>query len=96
MSDTELTVPGMNEPLIRYNVTVTVARDGSYLPGPAEFCVVAERAALSRAAGIVSAHTAEQIISAVTVEASDRSAAVAVALAVVSEAISCRAVSSSR
>jgi hypothetical protein len=35
----------------------------------------------------MSAHTAEQIISIVTVEAADRSAAVAVALAVVSEAL---------
>ena len=87
---------GYERATIRYNVTVIVARDGGYLPGPAEFCVAAERAALSRAAGIVSAHTAEQIISVVTVETSDRSAAVAVALAVVSEALSWRAVSSSR
>jgi len=35
----------------------------------------------------VSAHTAEQIISVITVEMADRSAAVAVALAVVSEAL---------
>jgi hypothetical protein len=81
MSDAGLTVPDMNEPLIRYNVTVTVARDGGYFPDPAGFSVTAEQAALSRAAGIVSAHTAEQIISVVTVETSDRSAAVAVALA---------------
>jgi hypothetical protein len=82
----------MNEPPIRYSATVTVAGDGGYLPDPAGFSVAAEQAARSRAAGIVSAHTAEQIISAVTVEASDRSAAVAVALAIVSEALSCRAV----
>ena len=95
MSDTGLTAPSMNEPLIRCNVTVTVARDGGYLPDPAEFSVAAQQAALSRAAGIVSAHTAEQIISVVTVETSDRSAAVAVALAVVSQALSCRALSPS-
>jgi hypothetical protein len=35
----------------------------------------------------MSAHTAEQIISVVTVQAADRSAAVAVALAMVSEAL---------
>jgi hypothetical protein len=84
----------MNEPLICYSVTVT--RDGGYRPDPAGFSVAAEQAALSRAAGIVSFHTAEQVISAVTVEASDRSAAVAVALAVVSEALSCPAVSPGR
>ena len=76
----------MNEPLIRYNVTVTVARDGGYLPDPAEFSVAAEQAALSRAARVVSAHTAERIITVVAVDTSDRSAAVAVALAVVSQA----------
>jgi hypothetical protein len=37
----------------------------------------------------MSAHTAEQIISVVTVQTADRSAAVAVALAVVSEALKC-------
>ena len=89
MSDIRLIVSGMNELSRRYDVTVTVARDGSYLRDPAEFAVAAEQAAMSRNATIVSAHTAEQIISAVTVEASDRSAAVAV----VSEAPSCRAVS---
>jgi hypothetical protein len=86
----------MNEPLIRHNVTVTVATDGGYLPDPAEFSVAAEQAALSRAASVVSAHTAQQIISVVAVETSDRSAAVAVALAVVSEALSCRPVSPGR
>ena len=44
----------------------------------------------------MSAHTAEQIISVVTVETSDRSAAVAVALAVVSEALRHSAVSPRR
>jgi hypothetical protein len=32
----------MNEPPLRYDVTVTVARDGGYLPDPAEFAVAAE------------------------------------------------------
>jgi hypothetical protein len=50
------------------DVTVTVARDGGYFPAPAEFGVAAEQAASSQAASVVSAHTAEQIISVVTVE----------------------------
>jgi hypothetical protein len=96
MSDTGLIVPGMTEPLTRYDVTVTVARDGGYLPGPAEFAVAAGQAAAGRNASVVTAHTAEQIISVVTVYAGDRPAAVAVALAVVSEALRCPAVSPSR
>jgi hypothetical protein len=89
-------VPGMNEPPGRYDVTVTVTRDAGYLPDPAEFAVAAGQAASSRAASVVSAHTAGQIISVVTVRTSDRSAAVAVALAVVSEALRRPAVSPSR
>jgi hypothetical protein len=50
--------------------------------------VAAGQAASSRAASVVSAHTAGQIITVVTVEAAHRSAAEAVALAVVSEALS--------
>ena len=50
----------------------------------------------ARAAGVVSAHTAEQIISIVTIQTADRPAAVAVALAVVSEALRRPAVSPSR
>ena len=52
--------PGVNEPPSRYDVTVTVAREGGYLPDPAEFAVAAGQAASSRAASVVSAHTAEQ------------------------------------
>jgi hypothetical protein len=48
--------------------------------------VAAERAASARAASIVSVHTASQIVSIVTVLAADQPAAVAVALAVVSDA----------
>ena len=58
--------------------------------------MLAEQAALSRAASVVSAHTAGQIISVVTVETADRSSAVAMALAVVSEALKRPAVSPSR
>ena len=83
----------MNEPPSRYDITVTVERNGGTLPSPADFAVIAERAASSRNASVVSAHTAEQIISVVTVETSDRLAAAAVALAVVSEALGRPAVS---
>ena len=89
-------VPGMNEPPSRYDVTVTVAREGGYLPDPAEFAVAAGQAASSRAASVVSAHTAGQIISVVTVQTSDRPSALAVALAVVSEALRHPAASPSR
>ena len=89
-------VSDMNEPPNRYDVTVTVARDGGYLPDPAEFAVTAEKAASSRNASVMSAHTAEQIISIVTVQTADRPAAVAIALAVVSEALRRPAASSSR
>ena len=74
----------------RYDVTITVDRDGDSSPNPAEFAVAAEQAASARAASIVSAHTASQIISIVTVLAADRPAAVAVTLAVVSDALSVR------
>ena len=87
MTETGLTVPDMNEPLSRYNVTVTVRCDGGYLPDPAAFAAAADRAAWSRSASIISAHLADQIISVVTVTAPDRYAAVAVARAVVSDAL---------
>jgi hypothetical protein len=79
MSDSGLTVPGMTELPRRYDVTVTVDRDGGDHPDPAEFAVAAERAASAGAASIVSAHTASQIVSVVTVAAADQPAAVAVA-----------------
>jgi hypothetical protein len=96
MSDTGLTVRSMAEPPSRYDVTVTVARDGGSLPDPAAFAVAAEQAASSMSASVVSAHTAEEIISVVTVLTVDRSSAVAVALAVVSEALRRPAASPSR
>ena len=91
MSDMGLMVPGMSESPSRYDVTVTVARDGGYFPGPAEFAMAAKIAASSRSASVVTAHTAEQIISVITVQAADRPAAVTVALAVVAEALRCPA-----
>ena len=87
MSDTGLTVPGMTEPPRRYDVTITVDQDGGHHPNPAEFAVAAQQAASARAASIVSTHTAGQIVSIVTVLATDQPAAVAVALAVVSDAL---------
>ena len=86
----------MIEPPRRYDVTVTVDRDGRQPPNPAEFAVAAERAASARAASIVSGHTSSQIISIVTVLAADQPAAVAVALAVVSDALNRPAASSIR
>src|SRR5436189_1323832 len=77
MSDTGLTVPCMTELLRRYDVTITVDRAGGDHPNPAEFAVAAEQAASARAAGIVNAHTAGQIISIVTILATDQPTAVA-------------------
>ncbi len=88
----------MNDsPNRRYDVTVTVAGDGGTLPDPAAFAVAAEQAAAARrASGVMSAHSAEQIITVVSVDTSDRPSAVAVALAVVSEALRCPATSPSQ
>ena len=96
MSEAGLTVPDMNEPLSRYNITVTAGCDGGYLPDPAAFAAAADQAAWGRSATIVSAHLADKIISVVTVTAPDRYAAVAVARAVVSDALKRQALSSSQ
>jgi hypothetical protein len=89
-------VPDMNEPLSRYDVTVTVACDGGSGPDPAAFAAAAERAAWRRSASIISAHLAGKIISVVTVTAPGRYAAVAVARAVVSDALNRQALSPGR
>ena len=78
--------------MVHVGVTITVDRDGDHLPNPAEFAMAGEQAASGRAASIVSAHTASQIVSIVTVLAADQPAAVAVALAVVSDAYRARCV----
>ena len=96
MSDTGLTVPCMTKLPRRYDVTITVGRDGGDHPNPAEFAVAAGQAASARAASIVGAHTASQIVSVVTVLAADQLAAVAVALAVVSGALKRPVASSQR
>lgn len=95
MSATGLTLPGMTEPSRLYDVTITVDQGGRH-PNPAEFAVVAQQAASARAASIISAHTARQIISVVTVQTADQPAAVAVALAVVSDALRSPVASSTR
>jgi len=77
----------MYQPPSQYNVTVTVAPEDGELPDPVAFAVEADRAAWRRSAGIVSAHMTDRIISIVTVYAPDRHAAVAVANAVVSDAL---------
>jgi hypothetical protein len=87
MSETGLTVPGMTEPPLRFDVTIAADQDGGHHVNPAGFAVAAQQAASARAACIVSAHTAGQIVSIVTVLAADQPAAVAVALAVVSDAL---------
>lgn len=87
MSDIGLMVPDMYEPPSRYNVTITISREGGRLPDPISFAMAADQAAWRRFACIVSAHTADQIISVVTVHTPGRHAAVAVARAVVSDAL---------
>ena len=52
----------MTEPPRRYDVTITVDQDGGHHPDPAEFAVAARQAASARAASIVSAYTAGQIV----------------------------------
>jgi hypothetical protein len=64
-----------------------VDQGGGLHPDPAEFTVAAQQAASARASSVVSAHTAGQIVSIVTVLAVDQPAAVTVALAVVSGAL---------
>ena len=88
MSHVTPTVPDMDKPPGRYDVTVRVDRDdGHPFPDPAAFAVAASRAASSLNASVVSAHTAEEIICVVGVAAPDRPSAVAVALAVVADAL---------
>jgi len=77
----------MDKPPSRYDVTVRVGKDDSHAPDPATFVAAASKAASSRRASVVSAHTAGEVICVVCVAAPDGPAAVAVALAVVAEAL---------
>ena len=87
-------VRSMRSPVLEMGVAS--AAELHELDAAALGAVAAEQAASSRPASVVSAHTAGQIISVVTVETADRSSAVAMALAVVSEALKRPAVSPSR
>ena len=87
MSHITLTVPGMNKPPGRYDVTVRVAGDDGHSPDPAAFAVAASQAASSMNASVISAHTAEEVIGVIGVAAPERRLAVAVALAVVADAL---------
>ena len=80
-------VPGMDKPPSRYDVTVRIAKDDGQPPDPAAFAVAVNKAASSRNASVISAHTAEEVICLVCVAAPGRPAAVAVALAVVADAL---------
>ena len=76
----------MNPPRL-HDVTIRVAKEAGHLTDPAAFAAAASRAAACRNASILSAHTAEEIICVVSVPASGARDAVAVALAVVAEAL---------
>jgi len=62
MSCTTLTVPGMDKPPSRYDVTVRVTNDDDRPPDPATFAAAVNKAASRRNASVISAHTAEEII----------------------------------
>src|SRR5206468_3769557 len=87
MSHTTLTAPHMNEPPRRHDVTIRVAREAGRHTDPAAFAAAASQAAAGRHASILSAHTAEEIIRVVSVPAATGPHAVAVALAVVADAL---------
>ena len=77
----------MDKPPSRYDVTIRVAKQDGHQPDPAAFAVIASQAASSRSARVVSIHTAQEIIWLVSVAALNRPSAVAVALAVVADAL---------
>ena len=98
MSHITLTVPDMSKPPSRYDVTVRAGHDDGHQLNPAALIDTASQAVSSRNATVISTHTADEIICVVTVHAPDRPSAVAVALAVVAEAVKsdARALSPSR
>ena len=77
----------MNEPPGRHDVTIRVAKQAGRHTDPAAFAAAASQAAAGRHASILSAHTAEEIIRVVSVPAATGPHAVAVALAVVADAL---------
>ena len=87
MSHTTFTVPHMNEPPGRHDITIRVAKEAGRHTDPAAFAAAASQAAAGRYASILSAHTADEIICVVSVAAATGPQAVAVALAVVADAL---------
>ena len=75
----------MNKPPGRHDITIQVAKQAGRHPDPAAFA--ASQAAAGCDASILSAHTAEEIICVVSVAAATGPHAVAVALAVVGDAL---------
>jgi hypothetical protein len=91
-------VPDMNEPR-RFDIIVTIKSEGGSLPDPAQFAEAARRAASNGAVDgdLMFACTAEKVITSMVVAGiPDESAAVAVALGVVSEALRVPGASPSR
>jgi hypothetical protein len=88
MSYTTFTAPDMNEPPRRHDITIRVAKEAGRHADPAAFTAGASQAAAGRDASILSAHTAGEIICVVSVLAVTGVQAVAVALAVVADALS--------
>lgn len=86
----------MYEPPGRYDIIITVARDDGRLPDPVSFAAAADQAASHRSASIICTHTANTIITVITVQAPGRYAAVAVARAVVSDALKQQTLSASQ
>jgi len=72
----------------RHDITIRFAKEAGRHADPAAFTAAASQAAANRNASILSAHTAEEIICVVTVAAVTVSQAVAVALAIVADALS--------
>ncbi len=77
----------MNKPPGRHDITIRVAKQAGRHPDPAAFAAAASQAAAGRDASILSAHTAEEIICVVSVAAVTGPQAVAIALAVVADAL---------
>jgi len=77
----------MHEPPRRHDITIRVAKQAGRHTNPAAFTAAASQAAAGRDASILSAHTAEEIICVVSVSAATGAHAVAVALAVVADAL---------
>jgi hypothetical protein len=84
MSYTTRTVPSMNEPPRRHDITIRIATEPGRQPGPAASAVTASRAAAAQNASILTAHTAEEIVS---ILAATGPEATAIALAVVAGAL---------